>query len=293
MLHYREAYEHLLERIPISIAEPITLKREDYPNVTYWHRHEYQSALAEGKITSIDDAPLYPNEADDNDDEGNGEDGATVAEQSGGVAKGKRGKGRASQGQNVKMRYLQHENGDVIDGWRASDIRRFARSIFVGFALQGKVFHSWVEGVDAASRTCFYRDMVARFPELGLCELDWKSEQTASDIYSQWRSNWMNKKEAEKIKGKNPAKRLVEENMNNGTQKKMKITKSVSEPAPVELNPVDPLDLVCLRRFKCVLVVSDWWWQGPQVVGSAVDAPGSSAHSTVSYSALSYFRMIY
>ena len=250
MLHYREAYEHLLERIPLSIAEPITLKREDYPMVTYWYRHEYQSALADGKITSVDDAPVHPNEADDIDDEGNGEDSATVPEQSGGAAKGKRGKGRASQGQNVKMRYLQHENGDVIDGWRAADIRRFARSIFVGFALQGKVFHSWVEGVDAASRTCFYRDMVARFPELGFCELDWKSEQIASEIYSQWRSNWMNKKEAEKTKGKNPAKRSVEESLNNASQKKIKFLKSVSESATMESIPVDPLDSVRLRCFK-------------------------------------------
>lgn len=250
MLHYREAYEHLLERIPVSIAEPVTLKREDYPMVTYWYRHEYHSALADGKITSVDDAPIYPNEADDNDDEGNGEDGATVPEQSGGVAKGKRGKGRASQGQNVKMRYLQRENGDVIDGWRASEIRRFARSIFVGFALQGKVFHSWVEGVDAASRTCFYRDMAARFPELGLCELDWKSEQVASEIYSQWRSNWMNKQEAEKTKGKNPTKRFVEDNSNDPSQKKMKFLKSVNDAVTVESFPVNPSNSVRLRYFK-------------------------------------------
>ncbi|KJA24701.1 hypothetical protein HYPSUDRAFT_200266 [Hypholoma sublateritium FD-334 SS-4] len=254
----KEAYDHLVERIPISLAEPITLKRENYPMVTYWYRHEYQSALADGKITSVDDAPLYPNEADDNDDE----DGATVPEQSGGVVKGKRGKGRASQGQNVKMRYLQHENGDVIDGWRASDIRRFARSIFVGFALQGKLFHSWVEGVDAASRTCFYRDMVARFPELGLCELDWKSEQIASEIYSQWRSNWMNKKEAEKTKGKNPAKRSVDENLNNASQKKTKFLKPTGDSVTVESIPVDPLNSV------------------PQVDGNAADAPGSSMQST-------------
>ena len=167
------------------------LKREDYPNITYWFHHEYFSVLAEDKVTSVDNAPVKAHgaehaEADDDDDgnDGNGEDGTGVHEQSSGAPKGKRGKGRASQGQNVKMRYLQHENGDVVDGWRASDIRRFARSIFVGFALQGKVFQSWVEVVDAASCTSYYCDMVARFPEVGLCELDWKSEQIASDNYS-------------------------------------------------------------------------------------------------------------
>ena len=66
------------------------------------------------------------------------------------------------------MCYLQHENGDVIDGWRASDIHCYARSIFIGFALEGKVFQSWVEGLDAASCISYYCDMVVRFLEVGL-----------------------------------------------------------------------------------------------------------------------------
>lgn len=239
----------MLQRVPVSFGERIVLKREDFPQITYWFRHEYLSALADDKITSIDDAPVKSQGAefneDDDDNDGDGEDGVGVHEQSTGASKNKRGKGRASQGQNVKMRYLQHENGSTIDGWRASDIRRYARSIFVGFALQGKVFHSWVEGVDAASRTSYYRDMVARFPEVGLCELDWKSEQVASDIYSQWRSNWMNKQEGEKSKGKVPAKRLVEGNSNDPSHKKAKTSESriadssVSNPPLPNLSPAE------------------------------------------------------
>jgi hypothetical protein len=53
--HFREAYDHLLERVPVSIAERLVLKREDYPNITFWFRHEYFAALAEDKITSVDD----------------------------------------------------------------------------------------------------------------------------------------------------------------------------------------------------------------------------------------------
>ena len=252
--HFREAYDHLLERVPISFGERIVLKRQDYPNVTYWFRHEYFSALAEDKITSVDDAPVKTQGAehaeaddDDDDDDGNGEDGTGVHEQSSGAPKGKRGKGRASQGQNVKMRYLQHENGDIIDGWRASDIRRYARSIFVGFALQGKVFQSWVEGVDAASRTSYYRDMVARFPEVGLCELDWKSEQIASEIYSQWQSHWINKQDAEKTKGKSLLKWLVENSLKDLSHKKMKISKSRSESVTLGSSPADFSNLVRVR----------------------------------------------
>ena len=223
------------------------LKREDYPNITFWFRHEYLAALAEDKITSLDGAPVRApgtefHEADDDDDDAHGEDGTAVHEHSTGVAKGKRGRGRASQGQNVKMRYIQHENGEIIDGWRATDIRRYARSIFVEFALEGKVFHSWVEGVDAASRTSYYRDMITRFPEVGLCELDWKSEQIASDIYSQWRSNWLNKQEgSEKTKGKG-SKRHVDEDSKDPSYKKMKSSTLGSA-------LTDNSDMVCIRRL--------------------------------------------
>jgi hypothetical protein len=227
------------------------LKHEAYPNITYWFCHEYFSALAEDKITSVDDAPVKAqgaehNEVDDDEDDANGEDDNGLVEQTSGAPKGKRGKGRASQGQNVKMRYIQHENGEVIDGWRASDIRRYARSIFVGFALEGKVFHSWVEGVDAASRTSYYRDMWVRFPEVGLCELDWKAEQVASDIYSQWRSSWINKQEAEKTKGTSLPNRLVDESSKDLSRKKMKPSKSRSESMTLDPSPADFSDAVCL-----------------------------------------------
>ena len=45
-------------------------------------------------------------------------EGMGVHEQSSGVPKAKQGKGQASQGENVKMHYIQHENGDIINGWR-------------------------------------------------------------------------------------------------------------------------------------------------------------------------------
>ena len=145
------------------------------------------------------------------------------------------------------MCYLQHKNGDVIDGWRASDIHCYARSIFIGFALEGKVFQSWIEGVDAASHISYYCNMVARFPEVGLCELDWKSEQTASKIYSQWQSNWINKQETEKNKGKSSPKRLVEESLEDPSHKKMKISKSRGESVTLGSLPVEFSDLVCVR----------------------------------------------
>jgi hypothetical protein len=238
--------------VPPSFSEHVVLRREDYPNILYWFRHEYLAALAEGRITAIDDAPFKAqgtdqNEADDDDD---GEDGIGVCEQSNGAAKGKRGKGRALQGENVKMQYIQHVNGDIIDGWRATEIRRYARSIFVGFAMDGKVFSSWVEGADVTSCNHYCHHMVTRFPELGLCDLDWKSELTASEIYSQWRTHWMNKQEMEKSKGKTSSKRLFEENLKvDPSHKKSKVSESTRRSVSVSLDPspVDFSDSVCFR----------------------------------------------
>ena len=90
----------------------------------------------------------------------------------------------------------------------------------------------------------FYRDMTARFLEVCLCELDWKSEQIASEIYSQWRCNWINKQEAEKTKGKSLPKQLVEE---GPSHKKMKISKSRSESVTLDSSPTDLSDLVMLH----------------------------------------------
>ena len=215
--------------------------------------------MAEGRITSIDDAPVKAQGADHNeaDDDDNGEDGIGVRKQPNGAPKAKRGKGQASQGKNVKMCYIQHENGDVIDGWRATEIRRYTRSIFVGFAMDGKVFPSWVEEADVTSRNNYCHHMVMRFHELGLCDLDWKSEQIASEIYSQWRTHWISKQETEKSKGKSSSKWLFEENSKDDPSHKkakvMKVLESMTKPVPVslDLSPVDFSDSVC---FRCCIL---------------------------------------
>lgn len=256
ILNSREAYGHLVARVPSSLTKHIVLKREDYPKITYWFRHEYLAALAEGRITAIDDAPVKAQGAEHNefDDDDDGEEGVGVREQSSGVPKGKRGKGRASQGENVKMCYLQLENGDIIDGWRATEICRYARSVFVGFALDGKVFHSWVEGVDAASRSDYYRQMVARFPEVGLCDLDWKSEQIAGEIYSQWRTNWANKVGTEKTKGKTSIKQLLDEDLkDDSSHKKTRVLVTTSKLTSVDALPVNLPDSVCFQALYSVL----------------------------------------
>ncbi len=106
---------------------------------------------------------------------------------------GARGRTRAAQGINVNMRYIEDRNGQPINGHLASDIRRHARAIFVGFALQGRLFTSWTEA-DHTSLKTYYLEMAERFEELRLCANDWKSEMIALDIYRTWREQWQKKK---------------------------------------------------------------------------------------------------
>ena len=91
ILNSREAYEHLVAHVPTSLTKHIVLKCEDYPNITYWFCNEYLAALAEGRITSIDDAPVKAQGAENNkvDDDDDGEGGMGVSKQSSGVPKAK------------------------------------------------------------------------------------------------------------------------------------------------------------------------------------------------------------
>ena len=54
-----------------------------------------------------------------------------------------RGRARASLNVNVAMRYVETERGDLIDGDRASEIRKFARAIWVSFGKRGRAPAKW------------------------------------------------------------------------------------------------------------------------------------------------------
>ena len=97
-------------------------------------------------------------------------------------------KGRGPTSINVTLRYVEDEQGVVVDGFRASEMRKFARSIWNQLAGAGKAPRSWGKAeLDVASH--YRREMRRRFPELGFCEYDWKADQLATDNYPNWVSN--------------------------------------------------------------------------------------------------------
>ena len=188
----RSAYNSLLERIPTAPeAARKKLNPDDFPLIDYWYKRQWISS-------SGDRATDVTGKGENEDEDALAEDGEDLRAASP-VAGAQRGQGRSRAGINVSMRYIQGEHGQVIDGHRAREIRIHARAIFVGFANQGKQFTSWGDA-DAISRRTFYTEMVDSFEELQYCDLDWKSEQIATDTFPGWKVTWVKRKTREGAK---------------------------------------------------------------------------------------------
>lgn len=141
------------------------LQREDYPNIQFWYRRDWTQATGD-RITNLDEASSTPDV--------------------------RRGKARSANGINVTMLYIEHEDGTIIDGFRAADIRRHARSIWVHLASNGMLFVSWGDA-DCTSLRLYFSEMKSRFPELRYCDLDWKADMIATDNYPAWKTHWTKK----------------------------------------------------------------------------------------------------
>ena len=136
------------------------LSRSDYPKVRFWFRRDWFDRKKERSgITKFNQTSR------------------TVHD-----------KGRGPPEKNVSLRYIEDDQGVVIDGFRASEMRKFARSIWNQLAIAGKAPKSWGKS-DLEVATHYRHEMRHRFPELGLCEFDWKAEQLATDNYPNWASH--------------------------------------------------------------------------------------------------------
>lgn len=194
-----------------SAKQPVS--RNDYPHVKFWTRKEWLDH--EIDITTTNKP---------------------------------RGKVRASQGINVSMRYVEDELGNIVDGFVASEMRKFARSIWVHIAGSSGAPSKWGDaGVKVAQ---YYRqEMCARFPILRLCELDWKVDQIATDNYPSWYTTWSRKMEEKRANIKEepdvqvlptpgstlPPKRL-HDTSSNSAPKRMKIHNEESIRDEVDLS---------------------------------------------------------
>jgi len=138
------------------------LNHNDYPKVRFWFRKDWINRKKETSgITRVNQSNAFTTQQN---------------------------RGRAPSGLNVSLRYVEDAHGVVVDGFRASEMRKFARSIWNQLLGAAKAPRSWGKAdLDVAAH--YRREMCRRFPELGLCEFDWKAEQLATDNYPNWASN--------------------------------------------------------------------------------------------------------
>ena len=112
---------------------------------------------------------------------------------------GERGKGRASQGVNVAMRYVEDENGEPVDGYLAQHIRTWACGIWIQIAEKGILRAKWGD-MSVEDLKYYHQEMRRKFPILALCENSWKADQIAIDNNSSWHTSYTPKHASVKVK---------------------------------------------------------------------------------------------
>ncbi|KAJ7705823.1 hypothetical protein B0H16DRAFT_1704474 [Mycena metata] len=160
----------LLKARPMSTSEPglaasdlglsamqatLSPKKSDYPLVQFWYRHEYNAFLDKNKGESTVEGPQ------------------------------RRGNSRASQGINVAMLYVCDEDGKIIDGFRATAIRALTHAFLGRLEEKGLAPVTWGKGGLDMHRN-LSAAICAKFPEMGLCENDWKVQYMVTNMYSSW-----------------------------------------------------------------------------------------------------------
>jgi hypothetical protein len=163
--------------------------------------------------------------------------------------KGIRGRGRAADGENVLMQYVVDKDGNAIDGFRAAEMRRVARSIWAQFSSAGLAPMKWMTETQLPTGEHYVREMQTRFPELRLCENGWKAHQIAIDYYPSWRTGQikggkaqLNKNEGGKAKTQDPAEDEVPETTSPKRKERVPEKRSSKRPRLDNVQKVaDPL----------------------------------------------------
>ncbi|KAJ7763532.1 hypothetical protein DFH07DRAFT_956343 [Mycena maculata] len=144
---------------PLALTPQPVLNRLDYPKVLFWHAHEWSAHLASTAGESNVDGPQP------------------------------RGSSRAAKGINVSMKYVTTADGEVINGYRATDIRTLVNGLFARMGDAGLAPATWMKGSLELQRN-FSAEICAQYPEMGLCAEDWKVQYMAKKMYSSWCLSW-------------------------------------------------------------------------------------------------------
>lgn len=111
-----------------------------------------------------------------------------------------RGKALAKRGINVAQRFIVDREGNTIDGFRAQAIRDHTAFFFQQLLMMGQAPPKWGLECPLNIRKLYYAEICQHFPELRLCESNWKAELVALRCYSGWYNNHVKKPAAKRAR---------------------------------------------------------------------------------------------
>ncbi|KAJ7272680.1 hypothetical protein B0H12DRAFT_591412 [Mycena haematopus] len=155
----------------LPLASPLNndhlriLERKDYPAIEFWTEDEYLTEEAARKKT-------------------NGK--ATMSD----LVSLRGSKRLAEDNKNVMMWFVQDKDGHTVSGKRVKTMRNEARKVWKYLNRLGKLPEQW-SSADSEVRGYYASEMRRLFPELQLCELDYKSHRIATIIYSAWSKKYV------------------------------------------------------------------------------------------------------
>ncbi|KAJ7807476.1 hypothetical protein B0H14DRAFT_2609633 [Mycena olivaceomarginata] len=105
-----------------------------------------------------------------------------------------RGSGRlVKDDENVMFWYIQDKDGKTVSGKRVKAMRAHARHIWSHLLSISKLPDKWSNATSVV-RNYYAGEMRRQFPELQLCDLDYKSHRIATEIFPGWRTTYITNK---------------------------------------------------------------------------------------------------
>jgi hypothetical protein len=89
--------------------------------------------------------------------------------------------------------YIQDKDGKTVSGKRVKAMRAHARHIWSHLLSISKLPDKWSNATSVV-RNYYAGEMRRQFPELQLCDLDYKSHRIATEIFPGWRTTYITNK---------------------------------------------------------------------------------------------------
>ena len=159
-----------------STSKPPSHKKDDFPAIKFWQRWDYTQYLnSKKKSRGIIDPNIAPT-------------------QHGGTR-------LAASNENVATDYIELEDGQVVEGDKAANIRKRVRNIFKEMRSSAKMDlpKTWSEA-GITERNFFLQELYKDYPYIAFCDDDWKGIFLASRTLSAFhnslrRKDWKVKSE--------------------------------------------------------------------------------------------------